>query len=305
MLILSATVTAITTSTSCLSPSCRFLVQKKSLSLSPLCFMKRSLVVPFLVAISSTLEPRSVLAFQSPTLGRTSHLRRDSRDHHFYRQQRQRRSLNIGRSSDTSVNSNNIITCQMSSTTTETSSSGEDTAMIPGRPTWQQTMLRIKDPERSLKFYCDNLGMTLMDTLDFPQYKFGLYFLTTLPKDAEAYSLTPGTQAAHDYLWNYEGVTLELTHNYGTESDDTFQGYHPGNGEKDGFGHIAVSVNDVYATSDKLLQAGFAFKKKPDEGRMKGTVKIYGDLQAFFAFVCPRALAFIFFSFIFVGLNER
>jgi len=37
-----------------------------------------------------------------------------------------------------------------------------------------------------------------------------------------------------------EGVALELTHNHGTESDDKFEGYHAGNQEKDGFGHIAV-----------------------------------------------------------------
>ena len=35
--------------------------------------------------------------------------------------------------------------------------------------TWQQTMLRIKDPEASLKFYRDYLGLTLVDKIDFPQ----------------------------------------------------------------------------------------------------------------------------------------
>ena len=112
-------------------------------------------------------------------------------------------------------------------------------SVIPGRPTWQQTMLRIKDPKASLQFYTELLGFTLIDTLDFPQYKFSLYFLTTLP-EGTTYDLKPGTQAAHDYLWSMEGVALELTHNHGTESDDSFQGYHAGNAEKDGFGHIAV-----------------------------------------------------------------
>jgi lactoylglutathione lyase len=71
-----------------------------------------------------------------------------------------------------------------------------------------------------------------------------------------------------------EGVALELTHNHGTE-EDTEQKYHPGNQEKDGFGHIAVNVDDVYATAEKLEQAGVAFKKKPDEGRMKGLAFAY------------------------------
>lgn len=110
--------------------------------------------------------------------------------------------------------------------------------VIPGRPTWHQTMLRIKDPKKSVAFY-ESLGLTLIDTFDFPQYKFSLYFMTSLP-DGETYDSTPGTQAAHDYLWTMEGVALELTHNHGSETDDSSVSYHPGNQEKDGFGHIAV-----------------------------------------------------------------
>lgn len=119
------------------------------------------------------------------------------------------------------------------------SSSSSPVDVIPGRPTWQQTMLRIKDPQKTLPFYTDLLGFTLVDKFDFPQWKFSLYFLTTLP-EGETYKLTPGTKEAHDYLWNMEGVALELTHNHGTESDSDFAGYHPGNQEKDGFGHVAV-----------------------------------------------------------------
>ena len=114
--------------------------------------------------------------------------------------------------------------------------------------------------------------MTVIDTLDFPQWKFKLYFLTTLP-EGEEYKLTPGTQAAHDYMWGIEGTALELTYNYGSEEDDTK--YHPGNGEKDGFGHVAFNTDDVYAACEKLEKAGVAFKKKPDEGRMKGLAFAY------------------------------
>jgi lactoylglutathione lyase len=134
-------------------------------------------------------------------------------------------------------------------------------------------MLRIKDPLKAVPFY-ENLGFTLIDKFDFPQYKFSLYFLTTLP-EGEPYNLQPGTQAAHDYLWTLEGVALELTHNHGTESDTSFSGYHAGNQEKDGFGHVAVNVDDVYAAADSLAEAGYRFKKKPDEGRMKGLAFVY------------------------------
>lgn len=67
-----------------------------------------------------------------------------------------------------------------------------------------------------------------------------------------------------------EGTALELTHNYGTESDPEFKGYHAGNEEKDGFGHVAFNCDDVYEVTDELLSKGVEFKKKPDEGRMKG-----------------------------------
>lgn len=133
-------------------------------------------------------------------------------------------------------------------------------------------MLRIKDPSKTIPFYTDLFGMTVIDTLDFPQWKFKLYFLTTLP-EGEVYNLTPGTQAAHDYMWSIEGTALELTYNYGSESDGTK--YHPGNEEKDGFGHVAFNTDDVYAACEKLEAAGVSFKKKPDEGRMKGLAFAY------------------------------
>lgn len=41
----------------------------------------------------------------------------------------------------------------------------------------QQTMYRIKDPRKSLKFYNEVLGMTLLVKLDFPSMKFSIYFM--------------------------------------------------------------------------------------------------------------------------------
>jgi lactoylglutathione lyase len=134
-------------------------------------------------------------------------------------------------------------------------------------------LMTSRDPAKSLPFYTDLLGFTLIDKFDFPQYQFCIYMLTSLPQGV-TYDLIPGSQEAHDYTWSMEGVALELTHNYGTEDDTNFQ-YHPVNADKDGFGHIAVNVDDVYAASEKLEQAGCFFKKKPDEGRMKGLAFVY------------------------------
>eukprot|EP00442_Polarella_glacialis_P027193 CAMPEP_0115082668 /NCGR_PEP_ID=MMETSP0227-20121206/20048_1 /TAXON_ID=89957 /ORGANISM="Polarella glacialis, Strain CCMP 1383" /LENGTH=413 /DNA_ID=CAMNT_0002470821 /DNA_START=56 /DNA_END=1297 /DNA_ORIENTATION=+ len=139
-------------------------------------------------------------------------------------------------------------------------------------PSWQQTMLRIKDPAESLSFYQGTLGMRLLDKLDFESMGFSLYFLASLPPDQK--SPEPGTAEAHIFLWTFPGTTLELTHNYGTE-EKVGPVYHPGNApragdRRDGFGHVAFAVEDVYATSAELDSAGVKFQKKPDEGRMKG-----------------------------------
>lgn len=88
-------------------------------------------------------------------------------------------------------------------------------------------MLPTQDINKSLHFYRDVLGLTVIDKLDFPQYDFELYFLTSLPP-GEDYTLEPGTPEAHKYLWSMNGVTIELTHNYGTEDQEDFK-YHPGN----------------------------------------------------------------------------
>uniref|UniRef100_A0A7S1NJ34 Lactoylglutathione lyase n=1 Tax=Eutreptiella gymnastica TaxID=73025 RepID=A0A7S1NJ34_9EUGL len=132
---------------------------------------------------------------------------------------------------------------------------------------WQQTMLRVKDK------------------IDFPDMNFSLYFLTTLPHD-QPYTLEPGTDEAHKFLWTFSGVTLELTHNWGTETQEDFK-YHPGNQEKDGFGHIAVNCDDVYARCAELEAKGVTFKKKPDEGRMKGLAFAY-DPDGYWVEIIPR-----------------
>eukprot|EP01134_Creolimax_fragrantissima_P002195 CFRG2195T1 len=137
-----------------------------------------------------------------------------------------------------------------------------------GMATFQQAMLRIKDPQKSLAFYRDICGMTLMQRLDFPQWKFSLYFMATVDDSTKARIPECGSKEATDFLWAWEGTTLELTHNHGTESDDTL--YHSGNVEPRGFGHVAFMVNDVYATYGMMKEKGVHFKKTPDGGRMKG-----------------------------------
>jgi lactoylglutathione lyase len=126
-----------------------------------------------------------------------------------------------------------------------------------------QTMLRIKEPVRSVTFYRDVLGMTLLDRYDFPDMRFSLYFMgypaSEMPDDAGA-----------RVKWVFEQpALLELTHNWGTESDPA-QRYHDGNTEPRGFGHIGISVPDVYAACERFAKMGVPFVKEPDAGSMKG-----------------------------------
>ena len=126
-----------------------------------------------------------------------------------------------------------------------------------------QTMLRIKDPVRSVTFYTEVLGMQLLDSFDFPDMGFSLYFVgypeSRIPED-------PATRAK----WLFEQpALLELTHNHGTETQEATV-YHNGNDEPRGFGHIGISVPDVFEACKRFETLGVEFVKRPNDGNMKG-----------------------------------
>ena len=107
---------------------------------------------------------------------------------------------------------------------------------------FNQTMLRIKDPEKSIDFYTKVLGMTILKKLDFPDFKFSLYFLAYL-RDGDD-PVPENNQDRFAYTLSQKAV-LELTHNWGTENDEDFS-HHDGNSDPRGFGHIGITVPDVY-----------------------------------------------------------
>ena len=133
---------------------------------------------------------------------------------------------------------------------------------------FNQTMLRIRDPEVSLAFYRDVLGMTLYQRVDFAEMSFSLYFLGYPTNHAD--KPLPTEAADRSRLTFRQSALLELTHNWGTESDQTFEGYHSGNADPRGFGHIGITVPDVSTACDRFEQLGVQFVKKPDDGSMKG-----------------------------------
>ncbi|RDX99520.1 Lactoylglutathione lyase, partial [Mucuna pruriens] len=129
----------------------------------------------------------------------------------------------------------------------------------------QQTMYRIKDPKVSLDFYSRVLGMSLLKRLDFPEMKFSLYFMGY--EDTTSAPSNPVDRT----VWTFaQKATIELTHNWGTESDPEFKGHHNGNSEPRGFGHIGITVDDTYKACERFQNLGVEFVKKPEDGKMKG-----------------------------------
>lgn len=99
------------------------------------------------------------------------------------------------------------------------------------------TMLRVGDLDASLAFYIDTLGMRLLRKQDFPEGRFTLAFIGYDNEDC--------------------ATVLELTHNWDTNH------YELG----DAYGHIAIGVEDVYATANKIKAAGGKIVREP--GPMK------------------------------------
>lgn len=88
------------------------------------------------------------------------------------------------------------------------------------------TMLRVGDLEKSVEFYTTVLGMKLLRQKDYPDGKFTLAFVGYGPES--------------------DNSVIELTYNWDTDHYDLGNGY----------GHIALEVNDVYQACDDIRQRG-------------------------------------------------
>lgn len=130
--------------------------------------------------------------------------------------------------------------------------------------TFNHTMLRVKDPSASLAFYCDVLGMTLLRKVDIEAGKFSLYFLGFTQSEDE---VPKDDAAATEYVFSRQGV-IELTHNWGTESEDG-PVYHHGNSDPKGFGHLALNVPDLAKAVAHFDAHKVNFQKRPEDGMMK------------------------------------
>ena len=123
-----------------------------------------------------------------------------------------------------------------------------------------QTMLRIRDPEKSLPFYCDVLGMELLERFDFDNMGFSLYFLGF----RNALEGERPEDRGDRVEWLFEqSALLELTHNWGQEEP-----YELGSG----FGHLAVGVPDIYGTCEALAAEGVPIPRAPGPMKHGGSV---------------------------------
>lgn len=99
------------------------------------------------------------------------------------------------------------------------------------------TMVRISDVEKSLDFYCQQLGLVELRRHDNKQGRFTLIFLAA-PGDDEA--------------------QVELTHNWDPEDFD----------EGRNFGHLAYRVDNIYTLCQRLMDAGVTINRPPRDGHM-------------------------------------
>ncbi|KAI9571650.1 Glyoxalase/Bleomycin resistance protein/Dihydroxybiphenyl dioxygenase [Boletus coccyginus] len=148
---------------------------------------------------------------------------------------------------------------------------------------FNHTMIRIKDPKVSLPFYLNTLGMDLLAEQNMGD--FTLYFLGYEHDDIKKLSTEEKSRAR----FNREGV-LELTHNHGTESNPEFKGYASGNTEAGrGFGHIAITVDNIKEACARFEKLGVPFKKRLTEGRMNHIAFIL-DPDGYWVEVLPTTL---------------
>ncbi|WP_338430099.1 lactoylglutathione lyase [Synechococcus elongatus] len=104
------------------------------------------------------------------------------------------------------------------------------------------TMLRVGNLERSLQFYCEVLDMRLLRRKDYPGGEFTLAFVGY------------GDEADH--------TVLELTYNWGKDQ------YELG----DAYGHIAIGVDDIYATCEAIRAQGGKISREPGPMKHGSTV---------------------------------
>jgi lactoylglutathione lyase len=104
------------------------------------------------------------------------------------------------------------------------------------------TMVRVRDLDQSLDFYCNKLGLSETDRYESEAGRFTLVFLS----------------ADEDGNAKGEAAELELTYNWDSENYDGGRN----------FGHLAYAVDNIYETCQTLMDAGVTINRPPRCGHM-------------------------------------
>ncbi|QXX73529.1 VOC family protein [Methylovirgula sp. HY1] len=106
------------------------------------------------------------------------------------------------------------------------------------------TMIRVSDLDQSLDFYCHKLGLVEVRRIESEIGRYTLVYLAA-PGDV-------------DRAIEFKTPMVELTFNWEPE---TYAGGR-------NFGHLAFGVEDIYATCDRLMEAGVTINRPPRDGYM-------------------------------------
>ena len=100
------------------------------------------------------------------------------------------------------------------------------------------TMIRVRDLDAALRFFCEGLGLREVRRRDYPQGKFTLVFLAA----------DESPEAELELTWNWDS-----SEDYGSARN---------------FGHLAFRVDDIYATCAHLQSMGVVINRPPRDGHM-------------------------------------
>ena len=106
------------------------------------------------------------------------------------------------------------------------------------------TMVRVRDLDESLDFYCNKLGLKEVRRMDSEKGRFTLVFLAA-PEDAQ-------------HAVETQAPLVELTYNWDPED---YQGGR-------NFGHLAYRVDDIYGLCQRLMDNGVTINRPPRDGHM-------------------------------------
>jgi lactoylglutathione lyase len=109
------------------------------------------------------------------------------------------------------------------------------------------TMLRVRNLDEALDFYCDKLGLKEVSRREDDKARYTLVFLAA-PGDEPLIAAAKGRKAP----------LLELTYNWDAEDY----------GEARYFGHLAYEVEDLYEHCERLMKAGITINRPPRDGVM-------------------------------------